>query len=430
MEVPAKHLRFPLFDSLRGIAALSILVFHVALFTVFFAGPVYSVPGELLAHLNIGVPFFFLLSAFLLYRPFVATRVAGGNRPSFSGYAKRRFLRVVPAYWAALTITAVVPGMAGAFSNNWWAYYGLMQNFPIFTPEGACAADSYRCAIPPAWSLGVEVLFYALLPLIVIALAWLGRERRTRSWLIPELGAISMLALVSLPLSTIAPTGGIALALNFSPFGAGLWFALGLGLASLSVWVEHRAQKPRWVSIVKTRPWVPLTIGTGMYAAVSVFVLVPYPLATYPLRDVSIYPIEFVSFGVIALLFMLPATFGVENGGAYRRLLNHRITTWLGLISYGVFLWHFPALVIMYDLGATGWWPSMSFVVLLSTTLGITIACAAISYYTLERPLMQLGQRRQARCRIEAEPLGPPMESILVARPASPAIERDHGDHN
>lgn len=426
MEVPVSHLRFPLFDSLRGIAALSILVFHVALFTVFFAGPVDSVPGAILAHLNIGVPFFFLLSAFLLYRPFVAARVAGRDRPSFSGYAERRFLRIAPAYWAALTIAAIVPGMAGAFSGDWWAYYGLLQNFPIFTPEGACAADTQRCAIPPAWSLAIEVLFYAMLPLIVIALGWLGRQRRTGSWLVPELAAISILALVSVPISATWPIGGIAQVLHFSPIGTGLWFALGLALASVSVWVEHRAGEPAWVRTVRTKPWVPLTVGLGLYLAVSIFLLVPYPLATYPLRDLDVYPFEFVSFGLIALLIMLPATFGAAGGGSYRRFLRHRVTTWLGLVSYGIFLWHFPALIFLFDLGAADWWPGMSFAVLLATTLAVTIACAAVSYYALERPLMQWGRRRQARRRGEPGPSTAVAEAgVLATAPPPAAIERD-----
>jgi len=425
MEVPVSHLRFPLFDSLRGIAALSILVFHVALFTVFIEGPVDSVPGAILAHLNIGVPFFFLLSAFLLYRPFVAARVAGRDRPTFSGYAERRFLRIAPAYWAALTITAIVPGMAGAFSGNWWAYYGLLQNFPIFTPEGACAADTYRCAIPPAWSLAVEVLFYAMLPLIVVVMAWIGRRRRTGSWLVPELAAISTLALVSLPASVVWPIGGIGQILNFSPIGTGLWFALGLGLASVSVWVEYHGGEPIWVRTVRARPWVPLTIALGLYLAVSVFVLVPYPLATYPLRNVDVYPFEFVSFGLIAFLVLLPATFGAEGGGGYRRFLRHRVTTWLGLVSYGIFLWHFPALILMFDLGAVDWWPGMGFAVLLTTTLAVTVACAAVSYYALERPLMRWGRRRQAQRRAERDSATAVAESSVLAAPPPAAIERD-----
>ena len=66
--------RFPLLDSLRALAAISVLLVHTALFSGAFDDRVY---GRFLAHLDIGVPFFFLLSAFLLYRPFVEARVRG-----------------------------------------------------------------------------------------------------------------------------------------------------------------------------------------------------------------------------------------------------------------------------------------------------------------------------------------------------------------
>ena len=124
MAPPRSHARFPLFDSLRGLAAISILFVDVGIFTDAFGDTWH---GRLVAHLDIGVPFFFLLSAFLLYRPFVAARVRNVGRPAFGGYARRRFLRIAPAYWAVLTIAAIVPGMAGAFTGNWWSTTGCFR---------------------------------------------------------------------------------------------------------------------------------------------------------------------------------------------------------------------------------------------------------------------------------------------------------------
>src|SRR5690606_4423904 len=138
---------FPLLDPMRGVAALSILVVHVSIFSVGYRD---TFIGNLLAHLDVGVAFFFVLSAFLLYRPFALARRRGTAMPRLREYAKRRFVRIYPAYWAALTVAAIVPGMAGAFSGDWWAYYSLLYNFPIFEPDGACAQGPYRCAIPPA----------------------------------------------------------------------------------------------------------------------------------------------------------------------------------------------------------------------------------------------------------------------------------------
>lgn len=203
MAPPRSHARFPLFDSLRGLAAISILFVHVGIFTGAFSDTWH---GRLVSHLDIGVPFFFLLSAFLLYRPFVAARARDGGRPAFSGYARRRFLRIAPAYWTALTITAIVPGMAGTFSDNWWVYYGLLQNYPIYEIQESCASiNAFRCAIPPAWSLGIEVFFYALLPFFVLLMAWIGGRWRG-SWLYPELLAVVALLVASLAILGRVPT--------------------------------------------------------------------------------------------------------------------------------------------------------------------------------------------------------------------------------
>ena len=61
----------------------------------------------LLAHLNVGVALFFLISGFLLYRPYALALVHGSEPPRLAAYAKRRFLRIVPAYWVALTLLAL-----------------------------------------------------------------------------------------------------------------------------------------------------------------------------------------------------------------------------------------------------------------------------------------------------------------------------------
>ncbi len=84
------------------------MLVHVGIFTGGFA-PWYK---QLFAQLDIGVPFFFLLSGFLLYRPMLAAR-REDCRGRRSGYARNRFVRIMPAYWVVLTVAAIVPGIAG-----------------------------------------------------------------------------------------------------------------------------------------------------------------------------------------------------------------------------------------------------------------------------------------------------------------------------
>jgi peptidoglycan/LPS O-acetylase OafA/YrhL len=83
---------FPLFDSLRAIAALSILVYHL---TGYFG--VSPTVQAYTGHLDMGVTVFFVISGFLLYRPFVRARLRGQSDVATGGYAWRRVLRIAPA---------------------------------------------------------------------------------------------------------------------------------------------------------------------------------------------------------------------------------------------------------------------------------------------------------------------------------------------
>ena len=101
----ARAERFPLFDSLRAIAALSVIGVHGAVTAGIYND---STLRQFVSHLDVGVQIFFVISGFLLYRPFARARLEGADRPATGPYAWRRFLRIVPAYWVALTVIAWV----------------------------------------------------------------------------------------------------------------------------------------------------------------------------------------------------------------------------------------------------------------------------------------------------------------------------------
>ncbi len=131
---------------------------------------------------------FFLISGFLLYRPFALSHLAGLPGPDRRRFWTRRLLRIVPAYWLALTVLAygfhtvsMGPGWQGVVSH----YLFLQIYFPSQSVYG----------IPQAWSLCTEMTFYLFLPLY----AWLAaRGRRTaRRQLGVELWGVAMLVVVS-----------------------------------------------------------------------------------------------------------------------------------------------------------------------------------------------------------------------------------------
>src|SRR5437868_11868840 len=147
---PPGNPRFPLFVGLRAVAALSVLLYHAGFYSRADEGATGLSPY--LTRLNVGVAVFFVISGFLLYRPLLAARAGQGPPVRLRDYARRRVLRIVPAYWVALTVLAVYPGLPDMFSGRWWVYYGFGQDYGTRT-----VVDG----IGPAWSLGCAVVVHA-----------------------------------------------------------------------------------------------------------------------------------------------------------------------------------------------------------------------------------------------------------------------------
>jgi peptidoglycan/LPS O-acetylase OafA/YrhL len=382
---PPGHPRFPLFDALRAVAAITVLLVHAAI----FADATDAFYWRLVAHLDIGVPFFFLLSGFLLYRPFVAARVVGARSTRIRDYSRRRFLRVIPAYWLALTVLTIVPGLYGAFSENWWVYYGLLQNYPVYEVSGGCAEDVFQCGIAPAWTLAMEVAFYVVLPFFALGMAWLTSRSPRRRWPLVEMAVLGLFAAVSVVIQSVHSDSDLYQWLFYSPLGRGWWFALGMGLAVVSVRSQELGSEPRALRWIGARPGLAWAAAGTLYVVACLFILTPDPLLAGPNVDRSELVAEYVLYGVIAALVALPAVFSGTGAGIPQRVLGHRTLAWLGLISYGIFLWHFPILYALDQGGVSEWWPKLAFPVLASVTFAITVACAALSYYLVERPLMR-----------------------------------------
>jgi peptidoglycan/LPS O-acetylase OafA/YrhL len=386
---PPGNPRFPLMDSVRALAAISIVLVHVVL----FSGAQGAVYGRLVAHLDIGVPIFFILSGFLLYRPLVASQVLGSPAVRMRDYARRRFLRIYPAYWIALTAVAIFPGIHGIFTGNWWVYYGLLQNYPIYSPGAECATLEF-CGIAPTWTLAIEVAFYAVLPFLALGLARLRRPRLSGAWLAVELGVLAVLSAVSVWIQTLDLANDLQIWLFFSPLGRAWWFCLGMGLAAVSVWTAQR-REPRAVRWAGEHSGLLWAAAFLLYVGAGLFLLAPGPsLAARVGITTTEYIGEYLLFGLIAALVVTPAIFGSPGEGLPRRILASPPLAWLGLISYGIFLWHYPILVGLVRGGVIDWWPSAAFFLTALLTLALTIICATLSYYLLERPLMRLKYKR------------------------------------
>jgi len=200
---------------MRAVAALSIVAYHVAFFS---RATEHGAAGALLSRLSVGVTLFFVISGFLLYRPMVRARRAGEPPRPLGDYARRRVLRIVPAYWLALTVLAIYPGLHGVFTDRWWVYYGFLQVY---------SADTIIQGIGPAWSLCTEAAFYIALPFLAVALGRVSWRR--------ELWVLGALGLASFGFRAVIYATDGPQYLTQTILGTFDGFALGMALAVISV---------------------------------------------------------------------------------------------------------------------------------------------------------------------------------------------------
>lgn len=381
---PPLHPRFPLADGARGFAVPAVMVVHAWLFTGGFGGFTGSLPNRAVVRLDVAVAIFFFLSAFLLYRPMIAHRAGGPAPPRVGDFARRRFLRIYPAYWVALTCLAIFPGLVGVFSGKWLSFYSLFFFLDPANASKSCIGDpGYRCGLPQSWTLTVEMTFYFVLPLYAMLTGRLARGRDARSWMRVELILLAVLMTLSLVLGAVPSLRHYSW-FRFSFLSHFVWLGAGLGAAVISAACGNRRQAlPAPLRFLAERSglcWV-LALATWL---VTVFCFYPAPFPVAPFSVVEHIGLNFAQ-GLVAVLLLVPVAFGDPNRGIAARFFGHPVMVWFGLISYGLYLW---SVTITVDLGVggaeAGFWP------VLFLSFLITIPFAAASYYLIERPLMRL----------------------------------------
>jgi len=385
--------RFPLFDSLRALAALAVICSHIGS----FGGVLHE--GDALrpyvGQLAVAVPIFLLISGFLLYRPFAAARLRGRQRPSIPAYGWRRVLRIAPAYWVAVTLITIWLG-----SN--YLFHGGTQPIEVFSERGLLAyygftqlysADTRGGAIPQAWTVDTEVAFYLALPLYALLVFWLLRRYGMR-WRgeLALLGGVMVWSLLY-KLVVVEADDMRAVPVTPLPLLSSLpayvdHFALGMALAVVSVAVAESRRELRFVDVIERRPWLPWLVAAVAFWAVST--QIGMEGSPVELMTTEQYFERHVLYAVIALGMLLPAVFGDHRSGWVRHLLGNRALLHFGMVSYGVYLWHLAWIIqlVHWDLGShevLGPWLTW-----LPIVVGGAWVMGSLSYYIVERPALSL----------------------------------------
>ena len=381
---------FPLLDGYRAIAAFMVLTTHVAFNTGEIGTPVL---GPILGRMDFGVTLFFLLSGFLLYRPWARAAMLDNRGPAVGRYAIRRAARILPAYWVMVAFTLLLlPDIQPVRWQAWPVHLGMLHIYlPGFTLEG----------LTQTWSLATEVAFYALLP----AIAWIaGRRGRgnpdasTRF----QLGVLVIAILLALTFTILRVSGGLGTNILTAYWLPGFldWFALGMAAAVIQVRLGM-ATPPAWMRSLRQ---VAMATGWCLLIAAGLAVIATTPVAgplNFDPAEPNSLVIKHVLYGVIAAFLLLPGFLGIGDvsGGTpppeswWGRFLRHPVVVYLGTISYGVFLWHLVLLRFTQEgLGLPvfggGFWIVWPVVVLAS------IAVASASWFLLERPILAWAHRR------------------------------------
>ena len=167
--------RVPALTGMRAVAALLVVGTHAA----FATGKLtHSYLGAIYARLEIGVAIFFVLSGFLLFRPWALAAATGSPSPLLTRYTRHRLRRIMPGYVVAVLATFAVYLVFTPGPNPGQTWHGLLRYLTLTQ----IYTDNYlvtylHTGLSQMWSLAVEVSFYAVLPGLAFVLLRVRRPR-------------------------------------------------------------------------------------------------------------------------------------------------------------------------------------------------------------------------------------------------------------
>jgi len=348
----------PGLDGLRAVAVLAVIAFHEQLGWA---------PGGLL-----GVGVFFTLSGYLITDLLLGQWAARG-RVALADFWGRRARRLLPALfvmvavitaWVTLFDRARLTNLRGAdaaaatYSSNWYLIIQGQSYFARFAPPQP---------LDHLWSLAVEEQFYLVWPWLLLAGLLLVRKiRRGRpggvAWLaLPTLAlaAGSAWAMLALYHPGLDPTRAYE---GTDTRAAGLL----IGAALAMTWPSRRPAPRRAVRAM---------LDVGGFAGLAVIALMIWRTGQYSpfLYRGGLVVLSFASAAVIAAVAVPGALTG--------RVLGCRPLRWLGVRSYGIYLWHYPVIVLTTPANAT------ENLVRAAWQTAVTIVVAALSWRYIEEPI-------------------------------------------
>jgi peptidoglycan/LPS O-acetylase OafA/YrhL len=337
-------------EGLRAVAVALVVLYHA------------NVPG--LTGGYVGVDVFFVISGFVITGLLLRERTSTG-RTSILEFYGRRCRRIIPAATLVIVVTVVasysVLGVLGggraAIDGKWAAIF--LANFHF----SSVGTNYLTATLPPSplqnfWSLSVEEQFYLVYPTLFLLAAWIPSRLALRT----RLAAGLTVAIVASFMLSVVQTSTDPNAAYFSPFTRAWELALGALVAVGTPWLLGFTRR-----VAASMTW----IGLGLIV-----------LAAFWFGTTTAYPGWHVAIPVVGAALVIAGGTSAPDFGA-ERLLGTAPFRWLGRLSYSMYLWHWPILVLAAESTGRTTLP-------LPQALGwlvVALLAAMITYKIVENPI-------------------------------------------
>ncbi len=364
---PAKGLRFAGLEGYRGMAALGIVVYHVYQNVEANATGSLGSRGDvgytILHGLDGAVSLFFVLSAFLLTLPFITAALTGNHQPSARSFLSRRAARVLPLYIVAILVvwSARNVNLPGALTDlvEHLTFTQVYDNRYIFYTIG------------PAWSLAIEVQFYLVLAVLGTWGVHLARGR-SRRWIITTTGAfLSLVALSSFAWKIAA------------------WSVFNVAGDDWKVWFGFPAKADEFalgallaLLVAAKRPLIARWQATLLaLLGVAIVAVATFTRPAGSAEHVAFHTVSAIGFTLIIAASVMRPAFGMN------RALGWGPVALLGTVSYSLYLWHEPLMILLDGRGLLPTGGGVGALLWgLAIVVPLAVAVAWVSYQAIERP--------------------------------------------
>lgn len=357
---------------LRGFAALMVVIVHSSGRSDF---PGFGVQGY-------GPVSLFVLSGFLLFRPWSRWSLDSGRRPILRVFARRRLARIFPAYLVVLLAVAVMLPESQPRGLDGW--------LRALTLTNTLASDGLRPGLEQTWSLGTELSWYLLVPVFGLVVGLVARRMAGSRgfW------AGVVLMGVSLPISAAwrwwvhVEDLGREFTYSFWVPGFLVCFAGGALVAHLL-----EGERAGQVRLGRLRAWArdpwlltAFAVAVTLIGASSLGGPTLYVPSTFTERQV-----RFACATLLALILLVAATLG-DRESPVVRLLATRWMVATGRWSYGIYLWHLPVIVLLENdfTHRTG---TAGLALWLGCILAVSVPLGAATYAWVEAPAISWSKR-------------------------------------